>query len=322
MTRIAVLLCLLAVPALAQTPPAPPAAQAAVPLPQWFVEIDTAKKGEISREDFVKHRMKSFEQLDADKDGKLSLEEFLKIAEPPYTSDVPGGAGLEERRNRARTDFHSIDSNGDGFLERAEVAAVVGSEFARYDVDRDDKVSEPEIRMVVQRGLQRQAAERQQMEAQRRRGRLALSDLIDMQMRDADKLDTDHDGKVSEAEYLALTGPAEGPHAEGLLPYEVRKKLLLHKLHDIDTNGDGTIDRVELTAFALKEFLATDLDKDRFLTEEELKQAHEADAARTRAIIPTLLPKAAPSPPAPPQKESRPKPAPARPAQPVPQGTR
>ncbi len=28
------------------------------PLPQWFVDIDTAKKGEVSRADFLKHRMK------------------------------------------------------------------------------------------------------------------------------------------------------------------------------------------------------------------------------------------------------------------------
>jgi hypothetical protein len=48
----------------------------AIPLPQWFVEIDTAKKGEVSRADFLKYRMKSFEELDANKDGKLSLDEF------------------------------------------------------------------------------------------------------------------------------------------------------------------------------------------------------------------------------------------------------
>src|SRR6185436_4878804 len=39
----------------------------AIPLPQWFVEIDTAKKGEVSRADFLKYRMKSFEELDANK---------------------------------------------------------------------------------------------------------------------------------------------------------------------------------------------------------------------------------------------------------------
>jgi hypothetical protein len=55
----------------AQGAPAPQAGAqpAPVPLPPWFVEIDKAKKGEVSRADFVKYRMKSFEELDTTKDG-------------------------------------------------------------------------------------------------------------------------------------------------------------------------------------------------------------------------------------------------------------
>src|ERR1044072_104136 len=96
---------LLALPALAQAqttgqptgqppgqpsgqPPGQSAAPAAVPLPSWFVEIDTAKKGEVSRADFLKYRMKSFDELDSNKDGKVSLEEFLKLAEAPYSTSL------------------------------------------------------------------------------------------------------------------------------------------------------------------------------------------------------------------------------------------
>jgi Ca2+-binding EF-hand superfamily protein len=331
--RATILLCLLAVPAFAQTPPQPsprpaqatpaaPAAPAApqpsappstanpgaVPLPDWFVEIDTAKKGEVARADFVMFRMKLFDQLNVSKSGKLTLDEFLKVAEPPYFNEVPGGPRLEDRRNAARNEFQTLDTNRNGFLERAEIEAVINSEFNQYDTNRDNKVTEAEVRLIVQRLLQRQQAERQQAEAERRKGLVGLNELIEMQMRDADKLDKNNDGKVSQQEYLALAGPADGPQAEGLLPLDVRKQLTLLKFQAIDTNKDGFIDRPELTAYAVKEFLDTDLNKDRFLDQEEIKKFQEAEAAKTRDLIPKLMP----APPA------QPRPAPQRNPQPAP----
>jgi Ca2+-binding EF-hand superfamily protein len=342
--RATTLLCLLAVPAFAQTPtqPTPKPAQdsptapgaptsqqtvpnpgpAPVPLPQWFVEIDTAKKGEVSRADFVKHRMKLFDELDTNKDGKLSLDEFVKVAEPPLSSDVANGPTLEERRDRARTEFQKLDTNRDGFIQRAEIEAVIHAEFNQYDTDRDNKVTEPEVRLIVQRSLQRQAAERQQIEARRRQGMLALGDFIDMQLLEADKLDKNNDGKISQQEYLVAAGPADGTQAKDLLPYDIRRQLVLRKFQEIDTNKDGQIDRVELTAHAVKRFLETDLNKDRFLDEDELKKAQEADAAKMREIIPTLQPRPPAAPrPAPPRDQPQPAPAPGPPPG-LPQNTR
>jgi Ca2+-binding EF-hand superfamily protein len=336
--RKIILLGLLALPAFAQAqtsgqttgqttspPPSQSAAPAAVPLPSWFIEIDTAKKGEVARADFLKYRMKSFEDLDANKDGKISLEEFLKLAEPPFSNDVPGGPSLEERRNRIRSAFQNLDLNGSGFIERAEAEAPIQVEFNNYDTDRDNKITEPEIRAIMQRLAQRQAAERQQAEAERRKGLMALNDLIDMQMRDADRLDKNNDGKISQQEYLVAAGPADGPQTQGQLPYDVRKKLVLIKFQEIDANKDGIIDRPELTAYALKEFLETDLNKDRFLDQEEIKKFQEAEQTKTRDLIPKLMPPPAqPRPAAPPQRAPQPAPAPQQGAPPtgLPQGTR
>ena len=296
--------------------PAPPQAQGAaapVPLPTWFHEIDTAKKGEVTRADFLKYRMKTFEQLDANKDGKLSLDEFLKVAEAPFTTDSPGLPPLAERQARARQEFLNLDTNRDNFIERAEAEALVHAEFNNYDTDRDNKVTEPELRLIVQRSLAREAAARQQAEAQRRQGMMTINDFIDMQLRSADQLDKNGDGKVSQQEYLTVAGPADGPQAQGLPPFELRKKIALAKFGEIDTNKDGILDRVELTAHAVNQFMQMDLNKDHFLNEEEFKKAQEAEQHKLRALIQTMAPAPAP--------QARPAPAPA-PGQgrPAPQG--
>jgi Ca2+-binding EF-hand superfamily protein len=325
-------------PAFSQTPPAtppaqPPAPQAAppatdaVPLPQWFREIDTAKKGEATRADFLKYRMKTFEQVDANKDNKLSVEEFLKVAEPPFTPETPGLPPIEERRQRARVEFGNLDTNRDGFVDRAEAEALVHAEFNQYDTDRDNKVTEPEIRLIVQRSLQREATERREAEMRRRQGLMTIHEFIDTQLKGADQLDRNGDGKVSKDEYVALAGPADSPQTQqqGVPPLAIRRQLALIKFNVIDTSKDGVLDRVELTAYAVKLFGEMDLNKDRFLNEEEFKKASEAEQQRMRAEFQKLMPAAAgprPAPaPAPGPRQPQPQ-APAGPPPGLPQSTR
>lgn len=314
----------------AATPPAAGAAlgsTAPVPLPQWFVDIDVNKKGEVTRADFLKYRMKSFEALDANKDNKLSVEEFIKVVEPPVTpADAPGLPPLEERRTRARAEFQNLDTNRDGFVERGEAEALVHSEFNNYDTDRDNKITEPEVRLIIQRSMQREAAERQQAEQRRRQGMMTLNEFMDMQLRQADELDKNKDGKISSQDYLVLAGPADGPQAKNLLPFDMRKQIAMRKFAEIDTNKDGQIDRVEMTAHALKQFLEMDLNKDRFISEDEFKKAQEAEAAKIRAIVQTMMP-AQPAQPRPAQPQPRggqpaPAPQPSGPPPGLPQGTR
>jgi Ca2+-binding EF-hand superfamily protein len=278
-----------------------------VPLPPWFHEIDTANKGEVTRAEFLKYRMKTFEQLDTKKDGKLTIEEFLKLAEPPFSTEGPNVPPLTERQAIARKEFDNLDTNRDGFVDRAETEAQIHAEFNQYDTDRDNKITEPELRLIVQRSMQQAAAERQQMEARRRQGMVAINDFIDIQLRASDQLDKNNDGRITQQEYAAVAGPADGPQAQGMPPFELRRKIAMMDFAEIDTNKDGVLDRVELTAHAVEEFLRIDTNKDRFLNEEEFKKAQEAKTAKLRAQIQTLMP-AQPA-------QQRPAPAQPRPAQ-------
>ena len=74
-------------------------------------------------------------------------------------------------------------------------------------------MTEPELRLIVQRSLAREAAERQQIEARRRQGKLTLNEFIDMQLRDADRLDKNGDGKITRDEFISATAgpPAAAP---------------------------------------------------------------------------------------------------------------
>ena len=267
---------------------------APVPLPHWFAEIDIDKTGEVSRADFLKYRMKSFEELDANKDGKLSLEEFLKVAEPPFSQGREGRADPrgapqpgEGRSSRTSTPTATASSSG----PRPRRWCIPSSTSTTRTATTRSR--EPELRLIVQRSLAREAAERQQMEAQRRQGKIGVNDFIDMQLREADKLDKNGDGKVSQQEYLVLAGPADGAHAKNLLPYDIRKQLVLRKFQEIDTNKDGQLDRVELTGYAVKQFIEMDTNKDRFLTEEEFKKAQENETKKMRAFVQTMQPRAA-----------------------------
>ena len=289
-------------PVAAQTPSpapsAPPAQHAAgtpVPLPQWFVEIDTGKKGEVTRAEFLKYRMKSFEELDINKDGKLSLEEFIKVAEPPFSPDVPDGPTLEERRNRARAEFQNLDTNRDGFVERAEAETVFHSEFNQYDTDRDNKVTEPEVRLIVQRSMAREAAERQQTEARRRQG-MAGDQRLHRHAAARGRQARQEQRRQVEPAGIRRAGRA-GRRAAGPGPAALRDPAAtrLRKFQEIDANKDGQLDRVELTSHAVKQFLEIDTNKDRFLTEEEFKKAQADAAEKMRAVVPPMQPAQPPS---------------------------
>ena len=96
--------------------------------------------------------------------------------------------------------------------------------------------------------------------------------------------------KISAQEFAAtVAGPADGPQTHWMPPYEVRRKIAMAEFQEFDTNKDGQIDRVEWTAHAVHLFIEMDLNKDRFLNEEESKKWQEARAAKMRALAQTLM---------------------------------
>jgi hypothetical protein len=108
-----------------------------------------ADQGE-SLADFQAAARQRLMQADTDHDGKLSQSEFaagmaaLRAGEGrsdrPDGARSPGGGG---GRDPSRM-FKMLDSNGDGFLDAAEIDAMSARRFARMDANGDGKVTAEE----------------------------------------------------------------------------------------------------------------------------------------------------------------------------------
>ena len=152
----------------------------------------------------------NFDKFDADKDGKLSLQETTAYVL----------AQREETARRKNEVFGSIDANHDGGISREEAEKVddlffIGN-FREIDVSKDGKLSMQELDAFAEAqdnqpdqnalcAKPEEAGQRGHLFIQTdkdRNGTLSRSELKGMPeyYRDFDKIDTDHDRKITPLE--------------------------------------------------------------------------------------------------------------------------
>ncbi|MGO4640677.1 EF-hand domain-containing protein [Mesorhizobium sp. 2RAF45] len=128
---LAAALSLLTVAALAQTATQPPASPGATP-PAAAPAAPRAKS-DITLAKFQKRREKAIMAADTDGDGKISLLEW---------------EAFQAKRNikgDAAKSFARIDSNHDGFIDRAELDAFFAKRFAKLDKNGDGVLTADEM---------------------------------------------------------------------------------------------------------------------------------------------------------------------------------
>ncbi|ODA92897.1 acid-shock protein [Mesorhizobium sp. SEMIA 3007] len=128
---LAAALSLLTVAALAQTVTQPPASPGATP-PAAAPAAPRAKS-DITLAKFQKRREKAIMAADTDGDGKISLLEW---------------EAFQAKRNikgDAAKSFARIDSNHDGFIDRAELDAFFAKRFAKLDKNGDGVLTADEM---------------------------------------------------------------------------------------------------------------------------------------------------------------------------------
>lgn len=148
------------------------------------------------------------------------------------------------------------DSDGNGVLTRAEAQTGAGTRFARMDVNKDGKIDQAD------RQLRREA----------------------MKTRMFDRLDADHNGQLTKAEFTAASsghdrggrmaanesGEARGQHHGG---GHGRRGGMMGMDRMADADGNGAITQAEFQTAALKRFDTMDTNKDGQVTQAERQAA-------------------------------------------------
>jgi len=80
--------------------------------------------------------------LDADHDGKISKDEFAARS-GMMRGTAPGGGGAGSGFEGSRM-FARLDSNNDGYLDPAEINAMLARRFARMDANNDGVLTDDE----------------------------------------------------------------------------------------------------------------------------------------------------------------------------------
>ena len=123
----------LATAAAAQTPPAPAATPAA---------------DGVSFETWAAKARERLMALDTDHDGRISKEEFAARAGMMGGHRHGGGNGDSADGQAPKYDgarmFGRFDTNHDGYLDAAEINAILARRFARMDANHDGVLTEDE----------------------------------------------------------------------------------------------------------------------------------------------------------------------------------
>jgi hypothetical protein len=112
-----------------------------------LMRYDANGDGVVDRSEWNAGQEARFKQLDTDGDGKLSQDELFARTPASGGNVVPNDRQVQ----RQTSYFRRLDSDKDGFVSREEFLAQSGRNFARCDLNKDDRIDTAECRQALRR---------------------------------------------------------------------------------------------------------------------------------------------------------------------------
>jgi len=171
--------------------------------------------------------------------------------------------------------FEKLDTNSDGKITKDEFVSDVKSHFLEADANKDGKVTKDELKQAADKKREEFKArldDKLKESDKNGDGKWSKDELPPPVAHRFDKLDTNHDGFLSQDELKAAKLGGDVKHPDGDAKRTERLEKHFAKL---DTNHDGALDSSELDKLAQAKFDKLDKNKDGVLTQDELKAAHE-----------------------------------------------
>ncbi len=168
-------------------------------LVKQLMAFDRNGDGVLTPEELPERMQNLFQRADINHDGKLTPEEIRALASRQSMPAGPSSQG-NDRNMRADPILNALDTNHDGVISTAEIAAADKSLLA-LDLNHDGEISADEMRV-------RPPSPQQQVEHvlgefdTNKDGRLSKAEAPDRLQQQFESIDTNHDGFLDKQELL------------------------------------------------------------------------------------------------------------------------